>query len=226
MLSIDDFVRLLGEERASAILRTSDGSLARPAMEAAVRGGFRIVEFTLTVPGAFEAIEEFARRGDAVVGAGTVLSVADAREAVRRGARFLVSPVVDEAVIEEARALGVASIPGAHTPTELLRAHRAGAPLQKLFPTPAGGPSYVRACLGPMPFLRIVPTSGVDEGNAAEYLAAGAFAVGFVAPLFAPELLASRDFAALEARARRLIAAVRRGPARRASPDCGPARIE
>lgn len=204
MLDIESFVQLLGSERASAILRTSDGSLARPAMEAVVRGGFRVVEFTLTVPGAFDLIEEFARRPGLVVGAGTVLTIEDAREAVRRGASFLVSPVTDEAVIGAARALGVAAIPGAHTPTELLRAQRAGAPLQKLFPAPAGGPSYVRACLGPLPFLRIVPTSGVDELNAAEFLAAGAFAVGFVAPLFKAELLAARDFAGLEAHARRM----------------------
>jgi Entner-Doudoroff aldolase len=137
-----------------------------------------------------------------------VLETEEAREAVRRGARFLVSPVVDEAVIEEARALGVAAIPGGSTPTELLRAHRAGAPLQKLFPGPAGGPAWVRACLGPLPFLRIVPTSGVDESNAADYLAAGAYAVGFVTSLFRPELLATRDFAAIEARARVLRSAI------------------
>jgi len=212
MPTVDDFVRLLAEERATAILRTADGALARPAMEAVVRGGFRVVEFTLTVPGAFDLIEEFAQQPDLVVGAGTVLTVAEAREAVRRGARFLVSPVTDEAIIAEASALGVASIPGAFTPGELLRAHRAGAPLQKLFPAPAGGPSYVRACLGPLPFLRIVPTSGVDERNAAEFLAAGAFAVGFVAPLFRPELLAARDFAALEAHARSLRSIVAAAP--------------
>ena len=73
---------------------------------------------------------------------------------------------------------------GSHTPTEMLRAHRAGAPLQKLFPAPGIGAAYVKACLGPMPFLRIVPTAGVDQSNAAAYLAAGAFAVGFVAAFF------------------------------------------
>lgn len=212
MLSIEAFVRRLGEERATAILRTDERELARSAMRAAVRGGFRIVEFTLTVPGAFELIEEFAGEPELIVGAGTVLTVEEARESVRRGASFLVSPVTDESVITAANALGVASIPGGHTPTELLRAQRAGAPLQKLFPAPAGGPAYVRACLGPLPALRIVPTSGVDEHNAAEFLAAGAFAVGFVAPLFRPELLAARDFGALEAHARRLRSIVDAAP--------------
>jgi Entner-Doudoroff aldolase len=212
MTTPEDFVRLLREERASAILRTADGEAAGPAMAAAVRGGFRVIEFTLSTPGAFELIEEFARSPELVVGAGTVLEIEQAEEAVRRGARFLVSPVVDEAVIDAARALGVAAMPGCQTPTEMLRAHRAGAPLQKLFPGPANGPAYVAACLGPLPFLRIVPTSGANEVNAAEYFASGAFALGFVKPLFHPQLIAARDFDALEARARELKAAVEHAP--------------
>ena len=99
-------------------------------------------------------------------------------------------------------------MPGTHTPTEMLRAHRAGASLQKLFPAPGIGPTYVKACLGPMPFLRIVPTSGVDESNAAAYLQAGAFAVGFVTSLFDPEDLAAGRFDRVEQRARSLLAAV------------------
>ena len=204
------FVEHLGRVRASAILRTSIQAAAAPAMDAAVRAGFRIVEFTLTTPEALERIEEFSRREELVVGAGTVLSVADARAAVERGACFLVSPVVDVEVIREAAALGVAMMPGTHTPTEMLLAHRAGAPLQKLFPAPGLGADYVRACLGPLPFLRIVPTSGVDETNAADYLEAGAHAVGFVSPLFAPLDLQRGDFDRIEQRGRRLLASLRR----------------
>jgi Entner-Doudoroff aldolase len=204
----DAFVSELRAARASAILRTDDAHAAAPAMEAAVRGGFRVVEFTLTIPGALDRIAEFARRPDLVVGAGTVLTIQDARAAVGRGARFLVSPVVDEPVIEEARRLGVAVIPGAATPTEMLRAHRAGAPLQKLFPAPGAGPAWIKAVLGPLPFLRIVPTNGVTAENAGAWLDAGAWALGFVAPLFdAAELRAGR-FDLVEARARRLLAAV------------------
>lgn len=206
-----ELVQRLGKERASAILRTSISEAARPAMEAAVRGGFHMVEFTLTTPSAYDLIEEFSRKPGLCVGAGTVLTVAEAREAVKRGATFLVSPVVDEEVIDEARRLDVASIPGAATPTEMLRAHRAGAPLQKLFPGPAGGPAWVKACLGPLPFLRIVPTSGVDAGNAREFLEAGAFAVGFVAPLFDPGELAEERFDLVEDRARRILSAIRGG---------------
>jgi len=177
-------------------------------MEAALVGGFEVIEFTLTTPGALDLIGEFSRRPGIVVGAGTVLTDDDARLAVEAGARFLVSPVVDETVIDAAKTLGVAMMPGTHTPTEMLRAHRAGAQLQKLFPAPGIGAPYVKACLGPMPFLRIVPTSGVNETNAATYLQAGAFAVGFVAPLFDPHDVAAGRFDRIEQRARTLLEAV------------------
>lgn len=204
----EEFVDLFGRLKASAILRTSEEAAAGPAMEAAVRGGLRIVEFTLTTPGAYDRIAEFAARDGLVVGAGTVLEVEQARQAVKAGARFLVSPVTDEAVIEEARALGVAVMPGAHTPTEMLRAHRAGAQLQKLFPAPGQGPAFVRACLGPLPFLRIVPTNGVTVENAGAWLAAGAHALGFVAPLFDRDEVLSGQVDRIEARARALLGAV------------------
>jgi Entner-Doudoroff aldolase len=203
------FVELLGRKKASAILRTRDQTLAADAMQAAIRGGFRIVEFTLTIPGALELISEFAVQDGLVVGAGTVLDVEQAEAAVAAGARFLVSPVIDRKVVEAATRLGVASMPGIHTPTEAFRAHRAGAPLQKLFPAPAGGPAFVRSMLGPMPFLRIVPTNGVDAGNFREWLAAGAHACGFVTSLFTPDLMKERDFAGIEARASEILSKVR-----------------
>src|SRR5436309_16058640 len=109
------FVGLLGEVKASAILRCASRGTAVLAMEAAVRGGFRIVEFTLTIPGALDLVEEFSRRGDLIVGAGTVLTADEAHAAVGRGARFLVSPVMDPGVIGAGLAAGVAFIPGCHT---------------------------------------------------------------------------------------------------------------
>lgn len=178
-------------------------------MNAAVRAGFRVCEFTLTVPGAMALIGEFSAKPDLVVGAGTVLTIQEAREAVSAGARFLVSPVVDDAVIAEATRLGVAMIPGCATPTEMLRAHRAGAPFQKLFPAPGTGPAWVAQTLGPLPFLRIVPTSGVTIENAAAYLRAGAFAVGFVNSLFEPGDVRAERWGAIEQRGRAMLEAVR-----------------
>ena len=204
-----DFVEYFGQAKASAILRTDSADAAIGAMEAAVRGGFRICEFTLTIPGVFDIIGEFSRRyPEVIVGAGTVLTPEEAQQAVEAGAQFLVSPVTDTAVIGAATALGVACMPGTHTATEMLTAYRAGAQLQKLFPAPGIGPDYVKACLGPMPFLKIVPTHGVNRDNARAWLDAGAYAIGFVAPLFDPTLVSERRFDELEQRARELLAAL------------------
>ena len=205
------FAELMRRERACAILRTGDNA-GRQAMLAAIAGGFRIVEVTLTTPGALEIVADLSRRADVVVGAGTVLTVDDAERAVAAGARFLVSPVFDPEVVRAASALGVASLPGCHTPTELLAAHRAGATLLKLFPAPAGGPAWLRAVLAPLPFLRVVPTNGIDADNAADWLAAGAWALGFNAAIFHADDLRERRFDRIEERSRRLLARVRPDP--------------
>jgi 2-dehydro-3-deoxyphosphogluconate aldolase/(4S)-4-hydroxy-2-oxoglutarate aldolase len=179
-------------------------------MRAAVRAGFRVVEFTTNTPDAMGLIAEFSRDESLVVGAGTVLTVDQARTAVEAGARFLVSPVVDLEVIAEARRLGVASMPGTYSPTEMWQAHRAGAELQKLFPVTAAGPVHVSSVLGPMPFLRIVPTNGVEVDNVAAYLEAGAFAVGCVSALFSGGDMAAQAYDRIEARAAELLEAAGR----------------
>ncbi len=196
-------------ERASAIIRTGDRQLADDAMGAAVRGGFRVVEFTLTTPGALELIHAYSKKPGLLVGAGTVLTPQQAEQARAAGARFLVSPVCDAEVIAMAHKYDCVAIPGTATPTEMQAAHRAGAEFCKLFPAPADVPGFVRATLGPLPHLRIFPTNGVGLANAAEVLRAGAAGVGFVAPLFDPKLMAARDLDGIEQRARDLLAAVR-----------------
>lgn len=208
-MSPADFLTAFQSARASAILRTPLADAAGPAMDAAVRGGFRIVEFTLNTPGALELIAEFSKRDELIVGAGTVIEAAQVGEAVRAGARFIVSPVFDEAVVAQAGKLGVAAMPGCSTPSEMLAAHRAGAQLQKLFPAPGTGPTWVKQTLGPLPFLRIVPTSGVHLNNAAAYLKAGAFAVGFVQSLFDGNDLANGAFDRIEERAKKMLAAAK-----------------
>jgi Entner-Doudoroff aldolase len=207
---MSDFLLTLWRERATAILRTDDQRRAAAAMDAALQGGFRVVEFTLTTPGALELIAEFSRRPGVIAGAGTVLTRAQAKAAIGAGARFLVSPVMDVDVIAAAVEGGAAAMPGCHTPTEMLTAHRAGAELVKLFPAPAGGPAYVRSVLAPLPFLRIVPTNGVQLDNAAAYLEAGSFAVGMVASLFDPDDLATGRYDSIAERARTIKQAVER----------------
>jgi len=200
------------QERAVAIIRTGDHDVARDAMNAAVEGGFRLVEFTLHCPRPFELIESFAKQEGIVVGAGTVMQPGDARRAIEAGARFIVSPILDEDVVGSAIEHGAVAMPGVRTPTEMVRAHRMGAAVQKLFPAPANGPTYIRAVLGPLPFLRLVPTSGVTPENVVQYIDAGVYAVGFVAPLFPPEVLADRDYIEVERLAREALAATKAVP--------------
>ncbi len=201
---IDETVSAILERRLSAILRTHDQQLAERAMQAAVNGGFRLAEFTLTTPGAFDLISTFARDERLVVGAGTVLTVDDARRATEAGARFLVSPITDGDIIEAAHRFGAACIPGAVTPTEMVAAHRLGADLIKFFPAQGDVADYVRSIRGPLPHLRIFPTSGVTEDNFKAILDAGAVGVGFVGGLFAPVDMASENFQFIEERAARI----------------------
>ncbi len=191
--------------KVGAIIRTDDEQLASDAMKAAVAGGFRMVEFTLTTPGALELIADFAKEPGLLVGAGTVMSQENARDAVNAGASFLVSPVCDSEVIAEARSLDVVSIPGTFTPTEMMAAHRHGADIVKLFPPPGDIAAYVAAILGPLPFLHIYPTAGVTPENFVAVLRAGAIGVGFVGSLFDPTDMAARDYTAIERRAADII---------------------
>lgn len=155
------------------------------ACRAAIRGGLKVLEITLTTPGAFEAIEALSREPDVVVGAGTVLDPDDARRARRAGARFVMSPVFDPGVIDEATLLDLLAIPGASTPTEILSAYRHGAAMVKVFPSGAlGGPAYMRTLRGPLPDVPLVPTSGPTAETIPDYLDAGAVAVGVGAEIF------------------------------------------
>ena len=191
----------IARERLSAIIRTSDAETARRAMRAAIDGGFRVVEFTLTTPKALLLVKEFRALKDIVVGAGTVLTLEQVGEAKSAEAQFVVSPICDPDIVAEAARLDLASIPGASTPTELERAHRLGADFVKLFPAPAGGVEFVQAVRAPLPHLRIFPTNGITIENFLDYLHAGCAGVGFTRWLFDPADLASNRFEAIRKRA-------------------------
>ena len=204
-VSKDVLLAEMGKRRVSAILRTDNAETANRAMDAAVVGGFRMVEFTLTTPGAWELITEFSGRDGLLVGAGTVLTTSDAERAVGAGARFLVSPVVDPEVIRVAGSLGVVSIPGTSTPTEMMTARRAGADIVKIFPAPADLPAFVTQVRGPLPDLKLFPTAGVTLANFMDVLDAGAFGVGFVTTLFDPGDLKAGRFDAVRERAQTIL---------------------
>jgi len=150
----------------------------------------------LNVPGALDAISSLSAIPGALVGAGTVMSAADARAALDAGARFLLSPVLVPEVVTAAHAAGAAAVPGAFTPTELDACTRMGADLVKLFPADRLTPADLRTLLAALPGARLLPTGGITTANAGEWLAAGAVAVGVGGALTreperAPELLAA-----------------------------------
>ena len=191
--------------KISAIIRTDDHKVAEQAMQAAVDGGFRVVEFTLTTPGSLNLITQFRENDDLIVGAGTVMSPTIAQEAVEAGAQFLVSPVCNVDVIQEAEKLDVVSIPGTFTATEMETAHRAGADFVKLFPAPENVAEYIRFILAPLPYLKIFPTSGVNLDNMLDVLQAGAAGIGFVRPLFDPEMIRNKNYDGIRQRAEAIV---------------------
>jgi len=179
--------------RVVAILRCADPVAVGTAV---IAGGVDVVEVPLNVPGALDAISVLSALSGALVGAGTVMTAADARFALDAGARFLLSPVLRPEVVDAAHAAGAAAIPGAFTPTEIDACMRAGADLVKLFPADRLTPADLRTLLAALPGAKLVPTGGISAANAADWLAAGAVAVGVggaltSAPERAPELLAA-----------------------------------
>jgi 2-dehydro-3-deoxyphosphogluconate aldolase/(4S)-4-hydroxy-2-oxoglutarate aldolase len=165
--------------------------------------GITTIEVTLDSPDALESIAALRVRPRLVVGAGTVLSLADADAALAAGATFLVSPHTDPELIRHGAERGVATLPGALTPTEILTAWEAGAAAVKVFPAGPFGPAYLASLRGPLGHIPLVPTGGIGEDNAAAFVAAGAIALGV-----GGWLTATADHAVVADRARRLLQAL------------------
>lgn len=163
-----------------AVLRAPSAGHAVRTVDALVAGGITGIEITYSTPQAADAIREIDQRhGEKVyLGAGTILTVAQAKEAVDAGARFLVSPGTDPSLAEVMVDTGAAVILGALTPSEVMTAVRLGAHAVKIFPASLGGPGYLKSLRGPFPDVPLMPTGGVNAGNIAEWLGAGAIAVG------------------------------------------------
>ncbi|GAC1533370.1 MAG: bifunctional 4-hydroxy-2-oxoglutarate aldolase/2-dehydro-3-deoxy-phosphogluconate aldolase [Herpetosiphon sp.] len=193
-----------------AIVRLNDYTHALEVARALCDGGITTLEFTLTGQGAVEAVTVVRKElGDgACVGIGSVLRRGDALHAIDAGAQFVVTPAVRHEVITACINRNIPILAGGFTPTELLDAYEAGAPLVKLFPAQHGGPRYVQDVLAPMPFLKLVPTGGVSADNARAYLAAGAVALGIGGNLVSNKLVASGAFDQITAEARRVVAVV------------------
>lgn len=206
--AMTDIQTAIATTRLFGVIRASGPEEAVWAGQAAREGGLALVEVTLTTPGAFEAIAELAQGG--LVGAGTVLDLSDAERAIEAGARFIVSPHADARIVALCREAGVWVSQGGATPTELLAIHRMGADCVKVFPAEAlGGPRFLKLVRDPMPFLKLMPTGGVDGSNLGAYLQAGAEAVGVATCLFDRQAIARRDRTAIAQKAAELLSLAR-----------------
>jgi len=176
-------------------LRVHSSADALFAAEAVARSGIPIVEVTMTIPGALEVIRTLVQKTPGVlVGAGTVLDLAGARRCLDAGAMFLTSPGLDLGIVDFGASQNVAVLPGALTPTEVIAAAKAGADFIKIFPCGhMGGPAYIRTLKSPFPELRLIASGGVNQANAAEYILAGAAAVGIGSDLIHRDAIKRRE---------------------------------
>ncbi|HEV3028766.1 MAG TPA: bifunctional 4-hydroxy-2-oxoglutarate aldolase/2-dehydro-3-deoxy-phosphogluconate aldolase [Planctomycetota bacterium] len=197
-MSADQTREELYAAKAVVILREKDAGLVRKKARAARDGGLRVQEVTWTTPSVAELIREFTKEKLGTIGAGTILTIDDAKKAVDAGATFLVSPVFTPEVNAWAKRNDLVYIPGAATPQEIHRAWQEGCRPVKVFPVPDfGGAAYIRHLLAPLPFLELLPTGGLGLADLKEYLDAGAKAVGLGAAFTHTPAVLAGDIASI-----------------------------
>jgi 2-dehydro-3-deoxyphosphogluconate aldolase / (4S)-4-hydroxy-2-oxoglutarate aldolase len=211
-MTIEDVIRRIGEIGIVPVVRAASVEDATRAVEAICAGGIPILEITMTVPNATSVIRHVVREhgSTALIGAGTVTTGEQAEQCIRAGAEFLVSPGMSVHVLAVAQACAKLAIPGALTPTELMHAQDNGAKLIKIFPCGnVGGAKYLQSLKGPFPHVALIPTGGVNASNAADYIAAGAFALGIGGDLVNAAALRDGNLTKITQAARELVEAVR-----------------
>jgi 2-dehydro-3-deoxyphosphogluconate aldolase / (4S)-4-hydroxy-2-oxoglutarate aldolase len=182
-----------------AIIRADESGKLLEVVKALADGGIKALEITMTTPGALEAIKAASERfgNKILVGVGSVLDAETARAAILAGAEFIVSPVFKPEIVTLANRYSKVVLPSAYTTTEILIAWESGADLIKLFPADNGGPAYLKAIRAPLPHIPLVPVGGVTLENTADFIKAGAAAVGIGGALVKKEFLKSQDLTAL-----------------------------
>ncbi|CAM3822635.1 MULTISPECIES: bifunctional 4-hydroxy-2-oxoglutarate aldolase/2-dehydro-3-deoxy-phosphogluconate aldolase [Paenibacillus] len=190
-----------------AILRNVPLDRLPRVMEALYEGGIRVAEITLNSEGALDGIRMMRKtyEGKMAIGAGTVVSMENVKQAIDAGAEFLISPHTDERVIEAALSYSSIPIPGAMTPTEIVRATGAGAPFVKLYPCTSFGPSYMKELMAPLNTVKFIPVGGITADLAASYIKAGAVAVGAGSGLVSHGDVMSHNYAAITSNAQQLV---------------------
>jgi 2-dehydro-3-deoxyphosphogluconate aldolase/(4S)-4-hydroxy-2-oxoglutarate aldolase len=206
-----EFLKSVTDSGVIAVIRAPSAEILIPIAEALLAGGVVAIEVTMSTPRAIEGIEMLAKKfGDqAVIGVGTVLDAATAQDAISAGAEFVLSPHFDPEIVAATLGRGKISVPGAFTPTEILRAWTAGADVVKVFPSTTLGPGYFRDLLAPLPQLKLTPTGGVDAKNAGDWIKAGAFCVGAGSALISKAAMATKDWSAITANAKAFTESIR-----------------
>jgi 2-dehydro-3-deoxyphosphogluconate aldolase/(4S)-4-hydroxy-2-oxoglutarate aldolase len=203
-----DVLKRIRDTGLIPVVRAESSDLAMRAVAALKEGGLDVLEVTMTVPGAIEVIralvEEYGT--EALIGAGTVLDPETAEACIQAGAEFIVSPALNEKTISFCRDQAVAIFPGALTPTEVVRAWQAGADAVKVFPAGAvGGASYLKALKAPLPQIELIPTGGVSLKTAADFIKAGAMALGVGADLVDTKALSEGNSQLITERAQQFL---------------------
>lgn len=207
-----EVLAILREIGLVPVLRAESESQALALASAIAAGGVTVLEVTMTVPGAIRVMRKLVEdRPEILIGAGTVLDAETARMCILEGAQFVVSPALNLKTIEMCHRYGVAVLPGALTPTEIVTAWQAGADVVKVFPASAlGGAKYLKSVKAPLPQVEMIPTGGVSQSTATEFLEAGAFALGVGADLVNPKAIADGHPELITESAAKYLAIVRR----------------
>ena len=211
-MSKTETIKRIRDTGVIPVVRAKTADEAMRAIDAIREGGISVLEITMTVPGAMKLIEQVASRygNDALVGAGTVLDPETATACVSAGAQFVVSPALNLETIACCKRLGVAVMPGALTPTEVVQAWNAGADFVKVFPAGAvGGANYLKALKAPLPHVELVPTGGVTIDTAGDFIRAGAAALGVGSDLVDLKAIREGQAALITERAKQFINIVR-----------------
>ncbi len=193
-----DTIEKIQKHQLVVVIRTDTPEQAYEAARACIAGGVKLVEITFSVPDADDVIGRLVGTEGVTVGAGTVLEVSEAKRALKAGASYVVSPHLDEDIVKFTKAEGAVSVPGATTPTEILKAHRAGGDIIKLFPfVEMGGLKFLKTIRGPLPFIRYMPSGGVTLENFKEYLAADVSGIIVGSAIIGRELVRAGDWQAI-----------------------------
>ncbi len=208
-LNCEELINNIEKHQLMVAVRTPTAEEAYNAALACVNGGVKFVEITFSVPGAESVIKKLSTDARVAVGAGTVLTLSDARKAMDAGASYIVSPNYDEEIIRFTKAEGLVSIPGACTPTEIYRAYKAGGDIIKIFPfVQMGGLGFLKEVRGPLPFIRYMLAGGVNPDNMADYISARASCILVGSSIIKRDLVKAGDWQGIASIAEKFVSKV------------------